>query len=161
MTRQPETRNLKPETPFSLGYHLPAEWEKHEATWLGWPHHPDDWPGKLDTIQIVYGEITRRLAVGEKVRILVNSPNMESKARQILTNAHTNMSNVEFVHFPTNRGWTRDYGAIFIKQKSETAISKFQFNAWAKYSDFKKDNAIPEKIAKKYGYKIFHAEYNG
>jgi agmatine deiminase len=168
---------MKPpsETPFSLGYHLPAEWEKHEATWLGWPHHPKDWPGKLDTIQLVYGEITRKLAVGEKVRIFVNSRNMESKAHQILIKAHTNMANVEFVRFLTNRGWTRDYGAIFVKRKSSLtpalsqrerghgniAISKFRFNAWAKYSDFKKDNAIPEKIAKKYGFKIFHAEYNG
>ncbi len=162
MRLQPETRNSKLETPFLMGYRLPAEWEKHDATWLGWPHHPDDWPGKLDTIHWVYGEIIQKLVVGEKIRILVDSQRMESQARDLLTKTHVNMANVEFVHFPTNRGWTRDYGAIFVKRNSpkpEVAISKFQFNAWAKYPDFIKDNVIPEKIGKKYGYKIFHAEY--
>ena len=50
------------ETPAGLGYSMPAEWEPHEATWLGWPHNPTDWPGKLDTIRWVYGEIVRKLA---------------------------------------------------------------------------------------------------
>src|SRR5437588_11668910 len=38
-------------SPASLGFFMPAEWERHEATWLGWPHNPTDWPDKLDTIR--------------------------------------------------------------------------------------------------------------
>ncbi len=34
------------ETPASLGFSMPAEWEPHEATWLAWPHNPTDWPGQ-------------------------------------------------------------------------------------------------------------------
>ncbi len=64
---------LLPETPASLGFSMPAEWETHEATWLAWPHHPTDWPGKLDTIRWVYGEMVRKIAPGETVRMLVNS----------------------------------------------------------------------------------------
>ena len=60
-------------TPAALGFSMPAEWEKHEATWLGWPHNPTDWPGKLEPVQWVYGEIVRKIAPGEIVRILVNS----------------------------------------------------------------------------------------
>ena len=26
---------------------MPAEWEPHRATWISWPHHEPDWPGKL------------------------------------------------------------------------------------------------------------------
>ena len=52
---------------------MPAEWEPHEATWLGWPHNASDWPGKLAAIYWVYGEIVRKLADGERVRILVHS----------------------------------------------------------------------------------------
>ena len=51
----------------------PAEWEPHHATWIGWPHNATDWPGKIAAIPYVYGEIVRRLAPGEVVRILVNS----------------------------------------------------------------------------------------
>ena len=50
---------------------MPAEWEPHEATWLAWPHHRSDWPGKFAPIPWVYGEIVRQLAPGERVRILV------------------------------------------------------------------------------------------
>jgi agmatine deiminase len=37
-------------TPARAGFSMPAEWEPHEATWLGWPHNADDWPGKFETI---------------------------------------------------------------------------------------------------------------
>ena len=49
---------------------MPAEWERHEATWLGWPHNPTDWPDKLDTIRWVYGEIVRKIAPGEILRTI-------------------------------------------------------------------------------------------
>ena len=55
----------------ALGYAMPAEWERHEATWLGWPHNPTDWPDKIDTIRWVYGEMVRKISPGEMVRILV------------------------------------------------------------------------------------------
>ena len=60
-------------TPVELGYSMPAEWEQHEATWLGWPHNESDWPHKLDTIRWVYGEMVRKISTGELVRILVRS----------------------------------------------------------------------------------------
>ena len=50
------------ETPASLGYRLPAEWEPHEATWIAWPHNPEDWPGKFSPIPWVYTEIVRLLS---------------------------------------------------------------------------------------------------
>src|SRR5215813_499563 len=124
-------------TPAALGFSMPAEWEKHEATWLGWPHNETDWPGKIDTIRWVYGEIVRKIAAGEIVRILINNKADEKLARSYLSQARANLRNVEFVNHPTNRGWTRDSGPIFVKRKatskSETAIVHFHFNAWAKY----------------------------
>ena len=58
-------------TPAALGYAMPAEWERHEATWLAWPHHEADWPGKMEAVRWVYGEMVRKIAPGEIVRILV------------------------------------------------------------------------------------------
>jgi agmatine deiminase len=46
-----KNNNALEASPAALGYSMPAEWEAHEATWLGWPHNPSDWPGKLDTIR--------------------------------------------------------------------------------------------------------------
>ena len=90
-------------TPSALGYRMPAEWEKHEATWLGWPHNPEDWPDKLDPIRWVYGEMVRRIGTGEKVRILVRNRTEETLARHTLSRAGASLRPVEFIHYPTNR----------------------------------------------------------
>jgi len=52
------------------GYRMPAEWEPHEATWLGWPHNVSDWPGRFAPIPWVYGEIVRKVADGTMVHYL-------------------------------------------------------------------------------------------
>lgn len=143
---------------------MPAEWEKHEASWIGWPHNPTDWPGKLAPIQWVYGEIVRKIAPGEIVRILVNSRGHESHVRQVLKQVGVRSSRVRFFHFPTNRGWTRDFGPIFVrrvKPKREVAIERFRFNAWARYPDWHKDDAIPAQVAGRFKYGIFPVRYGG
>jgi len=64
----PNKNTSSVETPAELGFSMPAEWEKHDATWLAWPHNPTDWPDKLDTIRWVYGEIVRKIAPGEQLK---------------------------------------------------------------------------------------------
>ena len=146
-------------TPAALGFAMPAEWERHEATWLGWPHNKNDWPGKFAPIPWVFGEMAKALSTGEKVRILVNDAAHEASARRVLIKCGATMENVEFFRFPTNRGWTRDLGPIFVKKGKENAIVDFKFNAWAKYPDWKKDNGIAAKVAKKLNKRIFDAQH--
>jgi agmatine deiminase len=152
-------------TPAALGFHFPAEWELHEATWIGWPHNPADWPGKFAPIPWVYGEIVRKLAPGEVVRILVNSEAREAGARRILSRGGVDLAGVEFFRIPTDRGWTRDSGPIFVRRdrppRGELAIVRFRFNAWARYPNWHKDDAVPERVARALGLRLFHAEVNG
>jgi agmatine deiminase len=156
------TRRADEPTPAALGFTMPAEWERHEATWLGWPHHPTDWPGKLDTIRWVYGEIVRKIAPGELVRLLVGSAAEEKLARRRLAMSGADLGRVRFVRHETNRGWTRDSGPVFVKKgagrRSETAIVHFHFNAWAKYSDWRKDRRVPETAARLLGKRLFEAK---
>jgi agmatine deiminase len=156
-------------TPAGLGFSMPAEWEPHEATWLGWPHNPTDWPGKVDTIRWVYGEMVRKISAGELVRILVRNAAEEKLARSYLSRAGANLRRVQFIVHPTNRGWTRDSGPIFVKKrkaesgkrKGETAIVHFHFNAWAKYRDWQKDRKVPETAARLLRKRLFNAEHDG
>ena len=151
-------------TPAALGFSMPAEWEQHEATWIGWPHNPTDWPGKLEPIQWVYGEIVRKIAPGEIVRIFVNSRRHESQVRNILQQVGVAANRVQFFRFPTNRGWTRDFGPIFLrraKPRPEVAIARFRFNAWARYPDWQKDAAIPPQVARRLKHRIFPVRYLG
>src|SRR5215468_10783947 len=154
-----------PLTPAALGFRMPAEWESHEATWLGWPHNPTDWPDKLDMIRWVYGEIVRKISPGETVRMLVNSRAEEKVARRYLARAGADVGRVEFIVYATNRGWTRDSGPVFVRRgrgrKAETAIVHFHFNAWAKYPDFEKDRRVPEVAAKRLGVRLFDARAQG
>ena len=68
-------------TPRELGYRMPAEWERHEATWLAWPHNPEDWPGKFQPIPWLYAEIVRLLSARERVHILVDDEKRSSAPR--------------------------------------------------------------------------------
>jgi agmatine deiminase len=143
---------------------MPAEWERHAATWLGWPHNTTDWPGRFGPIPWVYGEIVRHLVSGETVRILVNSRARESAARRILERIGVDLASVQFLRFPTNRGWTRDSGPIFVHSDEPApalAIVRFHFNAWAKYPDWKKDAKLPELAARKLGVHLFDMKRAG
>jgi agmatine deiminase len=146
------------------GFRLPAEWEPHEATWIGWPHNRSDWPGKFAPIEWVYGEIVRRLTPGELVRILVNSATHEAKARRVLSKVGVDLGRIEFFRVPTNRGWTRDFGPLFVKKDGpprELAVARFHFNAWAKYSDWKKDDRIPDAVAQLLKLRCFQPRVGG
>ena len=143
---------------------MPAEWEPHEATWIGWPHNRSDWPGKFAAIPWVYGEIARRIATGEIVRILVESKSHESKALRLLSRVGVHPSRVEFFRFPTDRGWTRDFGPIFVRRerpKREVGVAGFAFNAWSRYPNWRKDARVAMRSAKALGVKFLPVRFQG
>jgi agmatine deiminase len=134
-------------TPRALGFRMPAEWEPHQGTWLAWPHNPEDWPGKFSSIPWLYAEIVRLLAIRERVCLIVEDAAMERRVRSMLKRSGVNLAQVDFHAWPTDRGWTRDSGPIFVKNASgELAITNWQFNAWAKYDDWRLDDQLPGRV---------------
>ncbi len=140
---------------------MPAEWEPHEATWLVWPHKLSDWPGKFAPIPWVYAEIVRTLAPGEIVRILVQSAAQEAGARRVLARVGVDRDRIEFLRFPTDRGWSRDQGPIFVRRGRSTQVARFRFNAWAKYPDWKKDDQVPLRAAKRLRLPLLRVRHEG
>ncbi|MCS7305705.1 MAG: agmatine deiminase family protein [Thermoguttaceae bacterium] len=130
-------------TPAQLGYRLPAEWEPHEATWLAWPQEPTDWPGKFRLIEWVYAEIVRKIAPGEKVRILVGSAEVERRARRVLRDAHADLGQVEFFRRKTNRSWLRDAGPIFLSRRLSQNRPTVQPKVASRLTDGKSTPQIP------------------
>jgi agmatine deiminase len=128
---------------------MPAEWEPHEGTWLGWPANPTDWPGKFASIPWVYAEIVRLLSQVENVHILVNTEAAQQRATSALKRAGANLDHVTFHQWPTNRVWLRDSGPIFVRNtEGALAITNWKFNAWAKYDDWQLDDKVPAHAAK-------------
>ena len=146
------------------GWRMPAEWQPHEATWLGWPHKLSDWPSRFAPIPWVYGEIVRKLADGEIVRVLVASREHEAKARRLLARVGAASERVEFFRWPTDRGWTRDFGPICVRREQpnpEIAIARFRFNGWAKYPDHRNDDEVPERAARALSLKLRRVVHRG
>jgi agmatine deiminase len=156
-------------------YRMPAEWEPHSATWLAWPHYKLDWPGKFEPIPWVFAEIIRYLSRDERVELIVKDAATEKLARKTLRLAHALNENVRFHRWPTNRIWTRDSGCAFVFENDsaractpvpqssstredmrnanamELTAVKWQFNAWAKYPNWKHDEKIGSLMAQAAG----------
>jgi agmatine deiminase len=145
--------------PRIAGYRFPAEWEKHEATWLTYPYLDDSFPGKLEQIYPPYIEFIKQIAIGEKVRI--NVPD-EIHKQTLLTSLGSNdvgLKHIELFVHPSNDVWCRDHGPAFVinpKAKEKKAIVNWEFNAWGGKYPSDLDNQIAGKIAKHFGLPVYN-----
>ncbi|MCH4552754.1 agmatine deiminase family protein [Aestuariibaculum lutulentum] len=126
---------------------FPAEWEQQQAVLLCFPHNGNDWPGKYEAIQWAFVEFIKKVATVEGVIVVVASDKLKEKVTGMLDMAHVNMEHVSFIVHKTNRSWMRDSGPIIVKKGAERLALNFNFNGWAKYSNFKLDKHVPEKVA--------------
>jgi agmatine deiminase len=169
----------KPQTqsPFFHGFRMPAEWDRHEATWLAWPHEESDWPGKFEALPWLYGEIVRQLARVETIHLIVRDESMEAQVRTTLGLCHVNLDGVRFFHAPTDRSWTRDFCPTFLKSEAfdldsayaaitqpepaRLAAINWHFNGWAKYDNWGQDDAVTTILAPQLGLDVFIPILNG
>ncbi len=138
--------------PAQAGFHFPAEWHNHKATWLSWIHKEASWPGKIDTVYPVYSQFIEILSKNEMVCINVADQAMEDFARKWCEKMGANMNQVQFFHHPTNDAWCRDHGPAFLINPAEKTkmIVDWGYNAWGnKYPPFDLDDNIPTRIAEK------------
>ena len=139
------------ETPASLGFRMPAEWETQDAVWLSWPHNLQTWPGQFRPIPGIFAGIVAQISRFEKVRINC-ALGLQVRAKRLCVQAGADMSRVTFYNHPTNDAWCRDHGPIFVKndRTGEVAVTDWVHNAWGgKYPPYDLDNKIPPLVAKK------------
>jgi agmatine deiminase len=130
------------------GLRMPAEWERHEATWIAWPHHEPDWPGKLAPIPWVYAEIVRVLHAFERVEILCHDDGVRAEAESHLR-AHGVEGNYRLHLVPNDRVWLRDSApTVVVGHDGDVRLANWRFNAWAKYDNFARDARVGEAIAR-------------
>jgi agmatine deiminase len=151
--------NLKTKnrTPAELGYHMPAEWERHSATQLHWPHNRSTWPGKsLDAVERVYLEIIAALTRSEPVYVFAANDRIQQRAQKLLdrSNLSIDFKNLRWIIRPINDIWARDCGPIFVRKTDDSddvAITDWEYNAWGgKYPPFDDDNRLPEFISNEF-----------
>jgi len=148
-------------TPASQGFSFPAEWAKHTATWLSWPHKEESWPGKIGLIYSKYCEFIKVLTEGELVRINVGTETMKAFAVEQLTAAEVDLDKIEFFDFPTNDAWCRDHGPAFLinPETKQKVIVDWGYNAWGdKYPPYDLDDVIPTKISQHFNLPVYHPD---
>jgi agmatine deiminase len=158
-------------------YRMPAEWELHRATYLVWPHNRDTWPGKFEAIPPIFAQIAAAIASFEPIRILVEGEMQIASVQAMIQDAPTpdgdrvSMDRIELLTVATNDSWIRDFGPIFVNarvdevgqivhddRRSTQIALDFRFNSWGeKYGDFQLDDAVPRRLADRYGFEVVEA----
>ncbi len=137
-------------------YRWPAEWEAHDATWIGWPVSPDTWPGIFERIPAAYANFVAAMACFEPVNILATRATQELAKSFLDTACETAGASfrVRFLDIPVNDSWCRDYGPIFLNRRSGNAdgpkqvIIDWDYNSWGgKYPPWDDDAAVASKVA--------------
>ena len=95
-------------TPAELGFAMPAEWHRHEATWLAWPKDPITWPERVPQVESIFLQMIALLSGVERVDLLVDDAATEASVRERLRNLPVNPVNVRFHRIPTVDSWIRD-----------------------------------------------------
>ena len=126
------------------GFRWVAEWEKHEATWIAWPHNAKTWPGKFTNIPRVMELLVRTLAEVEHVHVLGGTPEATLQAQQFLSGA----TNVTIHETDTNDTWIRDFGPTFLlsDDRKKLGATRWRFNAWGGKYPHEKDAIVSAKI---------------
>ncbi|GGA91710.1 agmatine deiminase family protein [Puia dinghuensis] len=147
-------------TPKQAGYYFPAEFHRHRATWLSWPHKEASWPGKIAAIYPFYSRFVKELAKGEEVCINVTDEAMKASAIQHLQAAGADLEMVHFFLHPTNDAWCRDHGPAFLVNPAaaeKKVIVDWNYNAWGnKYPPFDLDDVIPTLVGKALNLPVYH-----
>ena len=131
---------------------MPAEWEPHAATWIAWPHHEPDWPGKLGPIPWVYAEIARVLHAYERVEIVCHSDAVREGAAQVLQAHGVSPDGIRLHVMPNDRVWLRDSAPTgVVDEGGRVALANWRFNAWAKYDNYAHDAAVGAAIERATG----------
>ena len=144
-------------TPAQTGFHMPAEWEKHDGTWLQWPHD-DTHSGSQMRLEHVWLRMTEVLHQHEVVHIVVPDERGQEHVYQQVAYYGFDQSNIDVCVFPTNDMWARDSGPIFlVNDKGELVATDWNFNGWGERYPYDEDTKVPAGIAEVLSIPIFTA----
>lgn len=146
-------------TPRESGYRFPAEWEKHEATWLTWPYLESSFFRDVKYIYPSYIEFIKVISQSEKVRINIPDEQNIFRLSRLLEEKNIDPTKIELFMNPSDDVWCRDHGPAFLvnkKAKDKKIIVSWEFNAWGEKYASSNDNEIPDRIASQMRLPVHH-----
>jgi agmatine deiminase len=116
---------------------------------MAWPHNRADWPGKFEAVEWAVAEVARHLSRDERVEILVRDSSDRPRIRRMLADAGADLDRIRLHTVPTDRSWTRDTVPTFLRGPEGIAVVDWKFNGWARYRNWRRDDAVGEWLAGK------------
>ena len=129
-----------------VDYSFPGEWERHEGTWLVWPHNYGIIvPEYVDMIDDIWVTMTNALHTGERVHIVAYNGEERARITDLLVADGVDMSQVDFVLVETDQFWARDCGPMFVfDSEGKPAILDWGYNGYGRIDKFGPD--VPEDL---------------
>ena len=131
------------------GWRMPAEWARHAATWMVWPHNQAVWESgwhvRLADVQQDYARVAAAIARFEPVKMVVDPSAMASASA--LCGA-----NIELIELAVDDSWCRDSGPSFVchPQHGLAGLS-WRFNAWGGKSHHSLDRSLGRRMLDQLG----------
>jgi agmatine deiminase len=132
---------------------MPAEWEPHELTLMGWPCRRELWGSRMADARSDYATVANAIAEFEPVTMIANAGADAVDARAACS------SRVDVVELPLNDSWLRDCGPIYVYGDDGPRVAvHFRFNAWGeKFPPWDRDAAVGALIAARLGDSVVSA----
>jgi agmatine deiminase len=126
---------------------MPAEWERHERTIMGWPCRLELWGETIDRARADYAQVANAVAAFEPVTMIANPGADAADARAACG------AGVEIVELPLDDSWLRDCGPIYARRPDGRRCAvHFRFNSWGeKFAPWDKDAAVGGLVARRLG----------
>ncbi|EJR96565.1 agmatine deiminase family protein [Bacillus cereus group sp. MYBK163-2] len=133
-------------------YTMPDEKDKHEGTWLQWPHEYTYGEEYKKEVEPIWVKMASALTEGEKVHIVAYDQEEKERINNLLTDEGLNMEKIDFFISPTDDVWARDSGPIFVYDSNKNLkILDPAFNGWGKKTPYKNDAQIRKNVSKQSG----------
>jgi len=118
-----KTETTKVTDALSEKFYMPAEWEPHDAVWLGW--ESDSTYGFYPVVTKIITTLTPQVTV----KMAFNSDSLMQTAKDYLKRHSIDTTNMEFHTIPGDRYWIRDHGAAFlVNDKGDLGVADFGWN---------------------------------
>jgi agmatine deiminase len=145
------------DTPRNRGFHMPAEWEPHDAVWLSWPHNRLTFP-HLAEVENAYYAFIQAVHVSERIELFVPTAVIHRKVRARLRETGADLSRIVLHTSEYSDIWIRDYGPTFVVNRGlgKTAMVRWNFNAWGnKYENQIRDGKMPHTMNRRLALPMF------
>lgn len=135
------------------GWWMPAEWARHAATWMVWPHNralwETTWGVTLAQVQQDFARVANAIARFEPVKMLVD-PSAVVGAKALCG------PGIELIEQAVNDSWCRDSGPSFVcHPQLGTAGVSWRFNAWGGKSAHDLDESLARRVLNHLGLECF------